>query len=361
MTKPVAAERPAPPALSELAVAENAWQIEPGLFRILLPLPWNVPFVNAYLVSGGGRHMLIDCGLNWTPGLRALGHALKAAGVPPGGLDLVVLTHRHPDHSGAAGPVVERWGGRTLLHPVDIASVQPPRGAFAAWMRRHGAGPDEAAGFASGADGRRPVESLPNQIDPLRSGEPLALGPFRFEVIETPGHSPGHVMLREETRRWVFCGDHVLPQASLNVWAGPADEPDAAGPAGAPESAVPPAGDPLSAYLDALHRAAGVPARLVLPGHGLPWRGDLRGAAAAMADLHRRFARRLLDLLDGDPLTARELVARDRPGVRLDAETLRWSLGETLAALWHLRRGGAVRDMATGAITRWERGEPPPH
>lgn len=38
-------------------------------------------------------------------------------------------------------------------------------------------------------------------------GKTVELGGFRLDVIDTPGHSGGHVTLVERRRRWCFCGD----------------------------------------------------------------------------------------------------------------------------------------------------------
>ena len=78
----------------ERAVAENAWELDNGLYRILLPLPFAAPFVNVYLVQSRGEFLLIDAGADWLPSLRALGRALKTIGVPPKGLTTLLLTHR---------------------------------------------------------------------------------------------------------------------------------------------------------------------------------------------------------------------------------------------------------------------------
>jgi glyoxylase-like metal-dependent hydrolase (beta-lactamase superfamily II) len=84
----------------ERAVAEYAWQPDDGLGRILLPLPWAVPFVNVCLVASRDEFVLIDVGGDWLPSLRALGRALKVIGVPSGGLTGLALTHQHSDHRG---------------------------------------------------------------------------------------------------------------------------------------------------------------------------------------------------------------------------------------------------------------------
>lgn len=152
--------------------------------------------------------MLVDCGLNWGPSLRALGRALKATGVPPGGLEILLLTHRHPDHSGGAGPVHERWGGRVLAHPTEIAHRFPGPEEMTAWMTFHGADP-ETATRANGPR-REKAEVLPPRLEPLDMDRPLSLGDLAFELIHAPGHAPGQVMLREPGRGWLLTADHVL-------------------------------------------------------------------------------------------------------------------------------------------------------
>ena len=55
---------------------------------------------NAYLVRGNSRTILIDVGLssNYPHLLDCLGHL----GCPPEKIDMVVLSHEHLDHIGAA-------------------------------------------------------------------------------------------------------------------------------------------------------------------------------------------------------------------------------------------------------------------
>src|SRR4029453_16117775 len=39
----------------------------------------------------------------------------------------------------------------------------------------------------------------------------------KLTVVETPGHTPGHICLRDESRGVFISGDHVLPRISPNV------------------------------------------------------------------------------------------------------------------------------------------------
>lgn len=76
----------------------------------LRPGPIPIP-VNAYLVNTGDKLALIDAGnaLNYGPTMGHLPAALKAAGVDPKDINLVILTHVHPDHTnGLLTPSGER-------------------------------------------------------------------------------------------------------------------------------------------------------------------------------------------------------------------------------------------------------------
>ena len=302
--------------MREASVCENAWQLAPGLYRILLPLPGDVPFVSVFLVESEGRRLLVDAGPLWPTALRALGRALKAIGVPPGGIDTILLTHRHPDHAGGSGPVQERWGGRTLLHPRDLAHPWADEAAARAWAVDCGVPPADAARVARSRPAGR--ERLPGDVLPLEVREPLRVGRRTFEVHEAPGHCPGQVLLREVGEGWLFAADQIVESLAPNVWLGPGLS-----------------GDPFGAYLASLERVRGLEATLVLPSHGMP----LEGGPAAVADRQLGFARdylgRVLPLVEPGGSTAWQVAERLQPE-RRDAA----ALAEVLAALEHLARRG---------------------
>src|SRR5690606_22724464 len=58
--------------------------------------------VNTLLVEAEGRRMLVDtgCGSGFGPSTGRLLDHLRAAGVEPESIDLVLITHLHPDHAG---------------------------------------------------------------------------------------------------------------------------------------------------------------------------------------------------------------------------------------------------------------------
>jgi len=142
---------------------------------------------NAFLVrpDGGDRALLVD------PGDEAprLLHAIEQLGVT---LDAILLTHTHFDHVAAVAPVATATGAPVYC-PADEAFVLRDVMSFVPWP-----------GFG-------PYESWdPEHL--VRGGERLALAGFDIEVLDTPGHSPGHVTYAIEDA--LFSGD-VLFQGSV--------------------------------------------------------------------------------------------------------------------------------------------------
>jgi len=313
----------------ERTIAENAWEVEEGLYRILLPLKWDVPFVNVYLVRSRDEWLLVDCGLNWPTSLRALGRALKAIGVRSGGITAMVLTHRHPDHAGGAQAVQKRWGGRVLIHPADMGLQYPTPEQQVEWGRAHGL--DEARLEQLTRPRREPPDRLPDSLEPLLPGEALRVGDLSFEVIHAPGHCPGQVLLFEPRRRWFFVADQITGALAPNVWlhAGMA-------------------GDPFGDFLESLDRMKGVDADLMLPSHGMPERGVLRERVDEQIRFQRQYLAQVLGCVGHQGQTTWEVARRVSPAAALDVRQGPSVLAEVAAALVHLERAGRVIRTAEG-------------
>jgi glyoxylase-like metal-dependent hydrolase (beta-lactamase superfamily II) len=98
----------------------------------------------------------------------------------------VLNTHAHFDHTDGNGALVEATGATLALHPADQAIL---------------AGSGGAAWFGMKADA-----SPPPSLD-LDDGDVLEIGKLRFEVLHTPGHTPGHVCFYERQEGVLFDGD----------------------------------------------------------------------------------------------------------------------------------------------------------
>jgi hydroxyacylglutathione hydrolase len=90
-------------------------------------------------------------------------------------LEAIWLTHAHIDHIGAVAAVKREWNVPVYLHPADA--------------QLYAAGARQAAFY--GVDFEQP--DPPDRA--FMSGDRVRAGALEFEVLHTPGHSPGHVVL----------------------------------------------------------------------------------------------------------------------------------------------------------------------
>ncbi|HEX8745511.1 MAG TPA: MBL fold metallo-hydrolase [Thermoleophilaceae bacterium] len=105
------------------------------------------------------------------------------------------LTHAHPDHQGSSDAVCAKLG---LPYWVGERDVEAAEGGGPAILRKQPGHPRNrfSARFLAGPG--RQVDRV------LREGDELAAG---FEVIETPGHSLGHLSFWRESDRALILGD----------------------------------------------------------------------------------------------------------------------------------------------------------
>jgi glyoxylase-like metal-dependent hydrolase (beta-lactamase superfamily II) len=141
-----------------------------------------------------------------------------------------------------------------------------------------------------------------------------------WQVYETPGHAPSHVVLHQPERGLLLSGDHLLGRVSLYYDFGYTPDP---------------AGEFL-ASLDVVDR---LDVQLILSGHGRPVRGARELTQANRRAVAERI-QRIRDSLAHGPRTAFDIVPE-----MLDAELpgpmmIGWGLTEALCYLNHLELGG---------------------
>ncbi len=146
------------------------------------------PFAeNTYLLTESGKALLIDPGFADGSEMRDCTRRLEEEGAE---LLAVVLTHAHVDHVLGLRRVRERFDVPVYLSDEDRYL----------WDNF----PSQASMFGFQV---RPFEFEP---EPLREQENWELGPFRFEVIHTPGHAPDHVSLYSEPEHLLVAGDTLF-------------------------------------------------------------------------------------------------------------------------------------------------------
>lgn len=172
-------------------------RIDNLLTRALSRFSGGYDYAVCYLVDGS---LVIDTGFPWAR--RRLKKTLIELGADRT-ITTVVNTHYHEDHTGNNDLVADLCGARVLAHPAAVPEIRFP--VEVPWYRSFLFGPGPIAEVAP--------------IGPAVETEHL-----RLEVIETPGHCPGHICLFEPTRKWLFSGD-LYVAAELDSQLGDADGP----------------------------------------------------------------------------------------------------------------------------------------
>jgi glyoxylase-like metal-dependent hydrolase (beta-lactamase superfamily II) len=336
-------------------------EVAPQVFRLVLPLGiHDVPTVSAYLLRGDDADTLVDCGIAAgigdaagpvradADGTEAVAAALAAVGSSLERLERLVVTHAHIDHFGIAGEVVRRSGADLWMHrrtDLDLAKYADPEEAVdrrTLMLADHGVYGRELTEASEGLRDWLPVmPSIGRPSTLLDGGERFTAGGRTWEVVHTPGHSPGHVCLWDAQARLLCSGDHLLQVVSPPVTFERGFETD-----------------PMGSYLASLQRVAELAPDLVLPGHGTPFRDGARRAEAIAAGKRRRLDQ-VRDLVAARPRTVTELTAEIFGSARLTGAQRHFVMAEILAYLaCHEARGALGRTRRPDGVFLWSAADP---
>lgn len=321
-------------------------RIAPGLLWARLPLPFRLDHVNIWLVEEDGGWTIVDTGCD-TAQVRAAWEDILAGPMAARPVVRLLATHGHVDHIGLAGWLCERFDCpfvSTLGEWLWARGAHEPnlgggRAGHRDYLERSGLTRPEIEAQLKGRDEMIALAvPLPGAVREIRHGQEIVLGGRRWEVIVTPGHAFFHASLLDREAGILIAGDQLLPHISpvIAVWE------------------TTPHGDPLGDFLASFEAFATVPDdTLVLPSHGLPYRG-IGARIAALRDHHKDRLELTQALLD-QPRTARDVALAMFPKVT-DVDGIGFALAEVLA---HLNRLVASRRVERiehrGAATRYVR------
>lgn len=322
---------PEPGAVIELAPQVHE-RTQSALLWLRMGLPFALDHINVWMMRHGPGWCLVDCGYG-NDATRALWeeHFTETMdGLP---ITQLVATHYHPDHLGNARWLMDRFQAPLMMSYAEFVTAHAivtemgpySKSAAATFYRSHGVSEAmlEQLSKRRGAYSIG-VPTLPEHIVGIRPGQTLSLGGHDWRCIGGYGHCPEHIALYCEALRVLISGDMLLPKISTNVNVWPID----------------PEFDAVGAFLDSLDEFADLPDdTLVLPSHGLPFRG-VRVRVAALHQHHRERMEQLVAALDA-PKTAIEvlpvLFRRD-----LDMHQTFFAIGEVIA---HLNHGVATQRL----------------
>lgn len=137
-------------------IAEHFWMIEENDVR-------------SFLLEGEHRTMLVDTGFG-TLRIREMAAGLTDLPI------FLVNTHTDGDHTGC-----NREFETVYMHPAEMEHYK----------------------------NALPEGCSMEAVRPLWEGDTIDLGCWKFEVILTPGHTPGSIMLLEREKRMLISGDTI--------------------------------------------------------------------------------------------------------------------------------------------------------
>ncbi len=187
---------------------------------------------NIWLVCGRERDLLIDSG----SGLVSLCEQVPTLRDRP---LLALATHCHFDHIGSHHEFMER-----AIHPLEAPWLAAPdREAI---LLDPYATAEMFTALPPGGFEAAKYEILPAPATRLiEDGDSIDLGDRHFEVIHTPGHSPGSIALWEAASGVLFSGDTVYDGPLItDAWHSSADD-----------------------YIRSMERLLALPVRVVHGGH----------------------------------------------------------------------------------------------
>jgi len=185
-------------------------QITPAIHA--LRHPFSVPvapgiaidrFVYSYLLAGE-TITLIDTGVAGCE--RTIFEYLRSIGRDPRDISLIILTHSHPDHIGAARAIRDATGCTVMAHPAERAWIEDVE-------RQERKRP--VPGFSTLVGGPVPVDHEILDGDVI---DPDGTESYEIQVFHTPGHSAGSVSLLVPAEGALFCGDAIPAYGDLPVY-----------------------------------------------------------------------------------------------------------------------------------------------
>lgn len=159
--------------------------------------------VHSFLLNGEEKAVLIDTGLG-IDNIKRITDQLTDLPID------VVTTHVHADHIGSHGEFE-----RIFVHPEDKDWLVNGIKGLSIEQIRQDMSRDITLPVPDtfNPNTYRPFQGKPAGI--LNDGDKLDLGNRRLIIYHTPGHSPGHISILDETNGYLFTGDLLYDKTPI--------------------------------------------------------------------------------------------------------------------------------------------------
>ena len=327
-------------------------EIIPGIHQLQVTFPSEeLRYTNIYLVQGDEECLLIDAGWNSEEAPQSLKKQLDEIGIDFKDISQIIVTHVHPDHYGLADKLRQLSRAKITLHYLEkdlINARHLNAGEFQQqaeqWLHSNGVPANELSSLRTGPAGgqQSTAPTLPDIT--LNGGETISAGIFNFQVLWTPGHSPGHICLYEPNKKILFPGDHILPVITPNVSL-------------QPHSGINPLGD----FFNSLNTVKKLDVNIVLPAHEYIFT-DLPKRIEGIIQHHKQRSSDILETIKAEPKTAYQISTEiawriDFGGISfqdLAPWDRRMAVGEALAHLEWMRINERVSKSSRDSLIYYQ-------
>lgn len=327
-----------------------AEEVYPHIHKLTIPLPKNpLKALNAYLIKGDKRHLLIDTGFNQPECQEAMEKELAELGIEKDSFD-IFITHLHGDHSGLVGSLVlentkvfaSQYCADSLTKKATGAKNRFYDFVIQSGLADMGLTPEDSSIHPGVRYAARKIEKA--QV--IQDGEAIKIGDFKLFCIHTIGHTPGHMCLYEPHHKLLFSGDHILGKITPNIaiWGNPWTIDF----------------DYLGEYLKSLDKVAQLEVKLVLPGHRHLLCDSRRRISELKVHHHQRLEH-VLEKLGDEKLSGAQVASR----MNWDLSYSSWdkfppaqkffATGEALSHLTHLVFSGLLQKELAQEVVYYAR------
>jgi len=181
-------------------------EIIPGVYTIRGKFADEFGFITSYLVVDGEQALVIDPGTAGDPG-EEITKAIESIGLNyRSDVTAILCTHGHPDHIGGAGRLRKQTKAPVMIHKDDEELLTNPQSFLKKRLRM-----DFAERFSMKLD-KGPLRVNYKSVQPdslLTHGDKISVGNIELRVIHTGGHSAGHCVFFDSSRKILFSGDEL--------------------------------------------------------------------------------------------------------------------------------------------------------
>ncbi len=193
-------------------------KVAKNIYKKIAPLPKNpLKEINVYIITGE-RNLVIDTGFNRKECEESLKEAFEQLGIEKADL---LITHLHADHCGLASRFQDA-GSKIYASKTDARIINGVLGEKY-WndiediFIKYGFPKASEGKNTDHHPGRKYCNEEEIDFTYVKEGDVLEYGGYKLKVIETPGHTAGHISLYDEEGKILFCGDHILGDITPNI------------------------------------------------------------------------------------------------------------------------------------------------